>query len=530
MIYKNARRIGSLMTLFILITAVSSIALAQTPDLPPPESVTIAGTLQPQLGCSGEWQPECEASQLIYDAENDIWANTWELEAGSYEYKAALNGSWDDNFGLLGEYYGPNIPLDVLENMAVTFTYDHNTGLVTDSINNHELAATAVDTSAPDPIEQPNFVTIPGTIQSQLGCPGDWQPDCEATFLTFDEEDGIWQGEFVLDAGDYEYKVAINQSWDENYGGLADRDGPNVSLTIAEDGTAVRFYYDHATHWVADSINSTIATVTGTFQDEAGCENDDDPTCLRAWLQDPDGDGTYTATVPSQPGDYEAVVAINESLDLSYGVGGADGGEPYSFTVPEDAASIFFSFDTGTNVLTISTAGPPKGDIAIRSAYWVARDTIAWDVDTASAENFSLFYDLNGRLSLGPEGVSGENEIALTLDQNGLDESITTKFPHLTGFTALKIGEEDLGQVRIALKGQFAVAAKTPASKYPASSTTSTPTTVPWASPLKKASRPSPSGRPPPAPPACCSSTTPAPGPSRKPSICPPHPATAPGT
>ncbi len=467
MIQKHGRQLGSLLIVLILLTAVSSVtwnqgrALAQTPDIPPPETVTIAGTVQPAIGCSGEWDTACEASMLFYDAENDIWSNTWELPAGSYEYKAALNGTWDDNFGLGGEYYGANIPLEVPEDTAVTFTYDHNTGLVTDSINNHELAGAASGGSAPPEIIQPDFVTIPGTIQSVLGCPGDWAPDCDVTFLTLDEESGIWRGEFVLPAGDYKYKVAINQSWDENYGGLADPSGPNVSLVVAEDDTAVRFYYDHATHWVADSINSAIAIVTGTFQDEAGCESDNDPACLRGWLQDPDGDGTYTATVAAEPGDYEAVVAHNESDDETYGLEGQAGGEPYTFTVPEDGASIFFSYDTGNNVLTISTAGPPKGDIAVRSAYWVARDTIAWNVDTTTAENFSLFYDLNGRLSLGPEGVSGENEITLTLDENGLDDSITAKFPHLSGFAALKIGEDDLGSVRIALKGQVAVAAKT---------------------------------------------------------------------
>lgn len=460
----HTRRLwGSILIVLILFSAVTT-ALAQAPILPPPESVTIAGTLQPQLGCPGEWNTTCEETMLVYDAENDIWTATWFLTAGSYEYKAALNGTWDDNFGLLGEYYGPNIPLEVPEDMEVTFTYNHNTYLVTDSINNHEAPAGATggsSGSAPAPVTQPDFVTIPGTIQSVLGCPGDWAPDCEATFLTFDEEDNIWHGEFILPAGEYEYKVAINQTWDENYGGLADPGGPNVPLVVAEDGTAVRFYYDHATHWVADSINSVIAIVTGTFQDEAGCAEDNDPTCLRGWLQDPDGEGTYTASVAAEPGDYEALVAIDESLDLSYGAAGAEGAEPYTFTVPEDAASIFFSFDTGTHVLTISTAGPPKGDIAVRSAYWVARDTIAWNVDTDSAASYSLFYDLDGRLSLGPEGVTGANQIALTLDENGLDEAILARFPHLTGFAALKIGEEDLRQVRIALKGQFAVAAET---------------------------------------------------------------------
>ena len=30
----------------------------------------------------------------------------------------------------------------------------------------------------------PTSVTIAGSLQSELGCPGDWQPDCGITHLT----------------------------------------------------------------------------------------------------------------------------------------------------------------------------------------------------------------------------------------------------------------------------------------------------------------------------------------------------------
>jgi hypothetical protein len=82
-----------LLSIIVLLsfTTGPTSALTQAPDLPPPETVTIAGTLQPQLGCSGEWNTTCEESMLIYDEEADIWSNTWLLPAGSYEYKAALN-------------------------------------------------------------------------------------------------------------------------------------------------------------------------------------------------------------------------------------------------------------------------------------------------------------------------------------------------------------------------------------------------------------------------------------------------------
>ena len=59
----------------------------------------------------------------------------------------------------------------------------------------------------------------------------------------------------------------------------------------------VKFYYDHATHWVTDNVNSTIAVAPGSFQSELGCSGDWDPGCLRSWLQDPDHDGIYTTRV-----------------------------------------------------------------------------------------------------------------------------------------------------------------------------------------------------------------------------------------
>ncbi|MBE0688723.1 MAG: hypothetical protein IH587_01205, partial [Anaerolineae bacterium] len=59
-------------------------------------------------------------------------------------------------------------------------------------------------------LEVPESVTIAGTIQSLLGCPGDWQPECALTNLSFDEEDQLWEASFDLPAGDYEYKAALD--------------------------------------------------------------------------------------------------------------------------------------------------------------------------------------------------------------------------------------------------------------------------------------------------------------------------------
>ena len=52
-----------------------------------------------------------------------------------------------------------------------------------------------------------------------MGCPGDWQPDCEQAQLTLDAEGPDLEGHVhACRPGSYEYKVAIDRRWDENYG------------------------------------------------------------------------------------------------------------------------------------------------------------------------------------------------------------------------------------------------------------------------------------------------------------------------
>ena len=82
--------------------------------------------------------------------------------------------------------------------------------------------------------------------------------------------------------------------------GTAIRDGANIGLTIATPG-AVKFYYSHDTHWIADNKGKVIAVAPGSFQSELGCPGDWQPDCLKSWLQDPDGDGVFTLTTTAIP-------------------------------------------------------------------------------------------------------------------------------------------------------------------------------------------------------------------------------------
>ena len=110
--------------------------------------------------------------------------------------------------------------------------------------------------------------------------------------LAYDASDDVWQGTFSLPAGSYEYKAALNDSWDENYGLHARCGGANIPL--ASPRPPVKFYYDHKSHWVTDNKSSVIAVAAGSFQSELGCPGDWDRTaCAR-------GSRTRTATAPTR--------------------------------------------------------------------------------------------------------------------------------------------------------------------------------------------------------------------------------------
>ncbi len=195
-------------------------------------------------------------------------------------------------------------------------------------------------------------VGLPGSIQSAAGCPGDWQPECENTLMILSDY-GVWVASLDLPAGDYEYKVALNGTWDENYGAGGVRDGDNITLSLAED-TQVKFYYDPVSHLIVDNVNTLIVTAPGNYQAAIGCPNDWAPECLLSWMQDADGDGVFSFTTTALPaGDYEVKAAVDESWTVNYGSDGTQDGPNLVFTVPTDNAEVTFEFDSATTMISV---------------------------------------------------------------------------------------------------------------------------------------------------------------------------------
>ena len=128
----------------------------------------------------------------------------------------------------------------------------------------------------------PATVALVGSLQSELGCPGDWQPECPQTRLQpVAGSPGVFRGTFTVPAGTYDYKVALNNSWDENYGAGGALNGANIPITAP--GGAVTFTYDHATHVISDDTPRPLQSERGAHWLRAG---------LIAW-RPPAGAQTY---------------------------------------------------------------------------------------------------------------------------------------------------------------------------------------------------------------------------------------------
>ena len=522
-----------------------------------PEQVVIAGNLQAELGCEGDWQPDCNETELLFDARDGIWRASLPIPAGDWEYKATLNGSWDINFGIDASRDGANIPLSLDADSEVSFYYSNQTHWITDNRNaviataagsfqtelgcendwdpsclrswlqdpegdglfwfsaplpageyevkvahdeswevnfgadgvpdganiaftvpapesgddtrvyffydpiGHDLIVSFSDSPDPAPAE-PDQVVIAGSLQAELGCTGDWQPDCSETELLFDAGDGVWQRVFDVPAGDWEYKAPLNGSWDTNFGANATPNGANIPLTLSEP-SSVKFYYSHRSNWVTDDHNSVIATAVGDFQTELGCENDWDPSCLRSWLQDPDGDGIYTLRTRLPAGSYEVKVAHNEDWEVNFGADGVPDGANIEFSVPETDgaldAEVFFFYDPASHVLSVSLDGV-RGDLSLSRAFWVNAGTIAWNPDAMPADGqVRLHHDRNADLALVPGDISGGQAIALMEDPSGLAPDIQERFPHIAHYRAFSLSDASKATVGDLLKGQIAVSA-----------------------------------------------------------------------
>ena len=116
--------------------------------------VTVPGSHNSEMGCPGDWQPDCEAP--ADKGPDGIYSGTFSPAGGSYEYKVAIGGTWDVNYGAGGVAGGANVAYTVAG----------------DGARMHVLLRPRDPLLHPDHARRARSLTLPGSAQSELGCPG----------------------------------------------------------------------------------------------------------------------------------------------------------------------------------------------------------------------------------------------------------------------------------------------------------------------------------------------------------------------
>ena len=277
----------------------------------------------------------------------------WQSTVHAYAWDAAgaqLLGVWPgsavnantDNSG----WY--DLELETADAAGFSFIFNDNNGkqtadLVTGALKfRNELWVYADQTvTAEMPADWSNTnlpIFVPGTF------PGpSW--DAASNQMTYDAELGLFVYTFKdVPAANYEYKIAINGSWDENYGVGGVRDGSNYAVTVPEQ-MDVTVYYNHTTHNSVTSVTYVFADITlsGTGIDSVK-------------LADQGLTGIYTATVYMAAGTYTDVKLTMDGVEYAFAEFTVDAGKNVTFYMDPstglyycdavDSAPISISYDS----------------------------------------------------------------------------------------------------------------------------------------------------------------------------------------
>lgn len=179
-----------------------------------PSAVSVPGSHGSEIGCAADWDPPCADIQLTLD-DDQVWKGTFSPAAGQYAFKAAVNRSWDENYGAGGNRNGSDIPYST-DGGPVSFYFDYRTKWVT----NTEL----------DPI-----LVATGDFQSEMGCPADDDADCMRSWLQDPDRDGTYAfTTLYIPAGTW--RVAVGTSAPVTF---TVADGEATTISYQRSGGAV---------------------------------------------------------------------------------------------------------------------------------------------------------------------------------------------------------------------------------------------------------------------------------------------------
>jgi hypothetical protein len=244
----NRRKLVSFIVMIaMIVTSLLPAAGVIAAPLRSPAQVNVAGSFEESIGGSN-WSNNDPLTDMA-DANGDgVWKFAATPAAGDYEYKIVENADW-----------GTSFPADNVAFTAdgdeITWRYDENDHFVSDTTRH--VVATAV-----------------GNFAGAIGG-ADWSPDNLRTWMKDWDGDGVYTFSATIPEGSYEYKVALNESWDVSF------PASNVGLHRPGRRRDVTFYYDSVDndvwHEVGGGTPPLVVTFPGNWVNAAGLGSDWDP-------------------------------------------------------------------------------------------------------------------------------------------------------------------------------------------------------------------------------------------------------------
>ena len=295
------------------------------------------------------------------DWANTIYAYAWD-DAGSYllgVWPGTAIGANTDNAG----WY--DVTIETADAAGFGYIFNDNNGhqtadLFTGALKLRNELWVFADGSAtetmPGDWSNTNLpIFVPGTF------PGpSW--DAASNQMTYDAELGLFVYTFKdVPAANYEYKIAINGSWDENYGVGGVRDGANYAVTVPQQ-MDVTVYYNHTTHNSVTSVTYVFADVTLSG-----------PGIETIKLSDQGLTGIYSGTVYMAAGTYTDVhIRCGEEVYI------------FSEIVVDNGKDVTFYLDPVTGIYYCNASDIPLDTASIR---YDSQDNLCKSVYGAVEEN-----------------------------------------------------------------------------------------------------------------------------------------------
>lgn len=351
--------------------------------------VSLLGPIQEELGCDYAYQYDCENSELEFNPSSGLWEKTFVLSPGCYYYQVRerFGCNIDVIYGENGIEYGNEILLYIPAESEVTFSYDPQTHL----INSTPYSGSPQELSK---------VSLIGSLQDELGCFYDYDNECENAVLVFNPESGLWEGNFVLPAGCYNYHVKESYGCDYTYYGKdGNLWGEGIDLFLPSE-SEISFSYDPVNHTMESSPfgdppqEVTRVSLLGSLQNELGCANDYDYECDEPMLSYNSDTGNWEGSFILSEGCYNYRVKERFGCSVKYyGENGSEYWPEIVLYMPVEG-EITFSYDPNTHVITSSPYSGVPEEVTKVTLIGSLQDEVGCDIDyTIDCDKSELVYN-----------------------------------------------------------------------------------------------------------------------------------------